>query len=162
MTFLALVNPCSHDDAATQSPTATTTFATPVSTSGVADATASIDGVSSISSATPSTAQTSSSSSPTSTSLGGNLVPSDVTEDPSTQTLTTYANAVGDEPKSPPHTEESDVPAIIGATLGAVGIVILVFLLVFCFRRRQRKKELRRRRPDVLPYKRDLDNDDGE
>jgi hypothetical protein len=122
---------------------------------------AGVAGASSNSLTTPSAAETSSSTSPASTPLGDTLVPSDVTEDPSTQTLTTYADAVGDDPKTPPHTEESDVPAIIGATLGAVGIVILVFLLVFCYRRRQRRKEMRRRRPEVLPYKRDIDNEDG-
>ena len=146
-----------HMTTATQSSPSPTTFATV--TSGSSNAAPSVLIVLTGSSSLPSVAETAAGASPTSTALGENVVPSDVTDDPATQTITGYEDAKDNEPKSPPHTEKDDVPAIIGATLGAVGIVMLISLLFFCYRRRNRKKEQRRR--VVGPYKREIDQDDN-
>ena len=140
---------------AAQSSTASTTLATVISGSG---GPLSRVVVALVSSDVPSVAETASSASPTSTALGEQSVPSDVTEDPATQTIMGYGPARKDGTDPTPHTEKGDVPAIIGATLGAAGIVILISLLFFCYRRRNRRREQRRR--TMGPYKRDPNGED--
>ncbi|KIW06764.1 hypothetical protein, variant [Verruconis gallopava] len=90
-----------------------------------------------------------------STALGGDTSPDNVSKDPSTQTLINLIVDDGNESSS----SGSDVPAIVGATVGALVLAALISTVFFCYRRRKFRTR-RQRRSEATAYKSEKRNFD--